>query len=129
MMEFNRILAQAEALSAERPLRTSLTEKEIERIAQYHYASDLAEDDEMRRDGTGSEAVFQGIARQLVDAGVELRPSFMLGPSQNTASANAKSKSMPLIWTHTSRVQSTPLPVATFRPFASKWTNYFMSFA
>jgi integrase len=81
LMEFDRILAQAEALSAARPLRTSLSEKEIERIAQYHFAAVLAEDDEMRREGTGSEPVFQNIARQLADAGVEFETQFHIGTS------------------------------------------------
>ena len=80
LMEFDRILAQAEALNTERPLRTSLSEKEIERIAQYHFASVLAEDDEMRRDGTGSEPVFQSVAQQLVAAGVEFSTQFDVGP-------------------------------------------------
>jgi hypothetical protein len=80
LMEFDRILAQAEALNIERPLRASLSEKEIERIAQYHFATVLAEDDEMRRDGTGSEPLFQSIARQLADAGVELFPLLNPGP-------------------------------------------------
>jgi hypothetical protein len=72
LMEFDRILAQAEALNIERPLRASLSEKEIERIAQYH-------DDKMRRDGTGSEPMFQTIARQLTDAGVEFQTPFHIG--------------------------------------------------
>ncbi len=79
LMEFDRVLAEAEALTAERPLRTSLSEKEIERIAQYHFANVLAEDDEMRRDGSGSEQVFQSVARQLADAGVEFTTTFHVG--------------------------------------------------
>ena len=79
LMEFDRILAQAEALNAERPLRTSLSDKEIERIANYHYAAMLAEDDEMRRDGTGSEPVFQKVARQLAEAGVNFPTQFQIG--------------------------------------------------
>ena len=78
-MEFDRILAKAEALSAERPLRTSLSEKEIERIAQYHYATVLAEDEEMRREGNWYERLFQDIARQLIDAGAELTTQFHVG--------------------------------------------------
>ena len=81
LMEFDRILAQAEALRTTRPLRTSLSEKEIERIAQYHFAAVLTEDDEMRRDGTGSEPLFQSVARQLADAGVEFETQFHIGAS------------------------------------------------
>jgi integrase len=79
LMEFDRILAQAEAVNAERPLRTSLSEKEIERIAEYHFANVLAEDEQMRRDGSGSEPVFQSVARQLADAGVEFTTPFHVG--------------------------------------------------
>lgn len=79
LMDFDRILAKAEALNAERPLRASLSDKEIERIAQYHFAAVLADDDEMRRDGTASEPVFQSVARQLMDAGVEFETQFQVG--------------------------------------------------
>jgi hypothetical protein len=70
---------KAEALNAERPLRTSLSNMEIERIAEYLYAAALAQDDEMRRDGTGSEAVFQTVARQFEDAGVKVHTQFQIG--------------------------------------------------
>lgn len=79
LMEFDRILAQAEVLTTERPLRTSLGDKEIERIAQYHFAAVLAEDDEMRRDGTGSEPQFQSVARQLAAAGIQFDTQFHVG--------------------------------------------------
>jgi len=45
LLEFDRILAQAEALIAERPLRQSLTEAEIKAIADF-YASELASDED-----------------------------------------------------------------------------------
>jgi hypothetical protein len=80
LMEFDRILAQAEALTADRPLRTSLSDKEIERLAQYYFAAALAEEEEMRRDGPKSEKLFQGIAKQLTDAGVEFTTPFHIGP-------------------------------------------------
>jgi hypothetical protein len=41
LVEFGKILDEAEALLAERPLRTSLALSEIDRIAAYHYASVL----------------------------------------------------------------------------------------
>jgi integrase len=72
-------LAKAEALSAERPLRTTLSDKEIDRIAEYHFAAALAEDDETRREGTGSEPLFQSVARQLADAGVKFNTQFRIG--------------------------------------------------
>ena len=44
MMRFDRILADAEALLAERPLRTELTETEIKELADYFYANELNAD-------------------------------------------------------------------------------------
>ena len=61
------------------PLRRDLSDQEIERIGDYHFASMLAEDDEIRRDGTGSEPVFQAIAKQLSDAGVAATTPFQIG--------------------------------------------------
>src|SRR5262252_897444 len=61
LMEFDRILSEAEALIAERPLRTSLDRREIDRIADFFYAHELAADQEERLHG-GSEALFQDVA-------------------------------------------------------------------
>ena len=75
LMKFDRILAEAEALTAERPLRTSLDRREIERIAEFFYAHELAADEERRRNGD-SEALFQDVARQLEEAGIWTAPRF-----------------------------------------------------
>jgi len=80
LMEFDRILAEAEALIAERPLRTSIDRREIERIAEFFYADLLAGDEERRRDGD-SERVFQDVARQLDEAGIEYRTPYGIGPA------------------------------------------------
>jgi hypothetical protein len=48
-------------------------------MAELHYANVLAEDDEERREGTGSEPVFQSVARQLADAGIEFDTPFHVG--------------------------------------------------
>jgi integrase len=71
MMKFDRILAQAEALLVEHPMRTELTEAEIERIADYFYAHELGGDEALREDGIGSDPIFASVHRQLVDAGIE----------------------------------------------------------
>jgi len=57
LARFDQILAEAEAAVAERPLRTSLTPREIERMAAYHYALSLG-DDEARRSAGLSLAQF-----------------------------------------------------------------------
>src|SRR5262245_14102543 len=76
MMKFDRVLAQAEALLAERPLRTSLSEKEIQQIADYFYAHELGADEGLREDGIGSDLAFADIHRQLTEAGIEFDTPF-----------------------------------------------------
>jgi hypothetical protein len=77
-MEFERILANAEAQTEEEPLRTTLDRREIERIADYFYAHELAADEQERREG-GSEALFQSVAKQLSDAGVHFNTPYSIG--------------------------------------------------
>jgi integrase len=48
-------------------------------MAEFHYAALLADDDEQRRDGTGSEPVFQSVARQLTEAGIDFETPFRIG--------------------------------------------------
>ena len=78
LMEFDRILADAEASTAERPLRTTLDRREIERIADFFYAHELAADEEERREG-GSEALFQSVAKQLSDGAVHFDTPYSIG--------------------------------------------------
>jgi hypothetical protein len=78
LMEFDRILANAEASAAERPLRTTLDRREIERIADFFYAHQLAADEEERREG-GSEALFQNVAKQLSDGEVHFHTPYSIG--------------------------------------------------
>jgi integrase len=79
LLEFDRILAQAEALIAERPLRQSLTDGEIKAIADFFYASELASDADDRRDGTGTEELFARVHDQLLAAGIEFDTPFKPG--------------------------------------------------
>src|SRR5258708_28260414 len=51
MAEFHKTLAEAEALLAERPLRTALAPSEIDRIAEFHYAAVLADDCQFTTEG------------------------------------------------------------------------------
>jgi hypothetical protein len=69
MIEFDRIIAEAEALVAERPVRTELTEAEIKQISDYFYAHELCADEELRADGVGDDPLFADIHRQLTEAG------------------------------------------------------------
>jgi integrase len=78
LMKFDRILAEAEASLADMPLRSSLEDREIERIAQYFYAAQLAGDEEARQEGD-SEELFQDIARQLNEAGITYETRYAIG--------------------------------------------------
>lgn len=51
LMEFDRLLAKARQEVKPRPLREHLSDAEIDRMAAYHFASLLAEDESVRRDG------------------------------------------------------------------------------
>jgi len=76
MMKFDGILARAEALLVERPVRTSLTEAEIKRISDYFYAYELSADEELRAEGIGDDPLFASIHQQLREAGVEFESPF-----------------------------------------------------
>lgn len=76
LTEFDRILTRAEAQLAPIPVRDHLTKPEIDRIADYYYAERLVEDDEIRLHGTGSEPVFQTVAKQLAEARIEATPGY-----------------------------------------------------
>jgi hypothetical protein len=41
LIEFDKIIARAETLAADRPRRTSLQKREIEQIADFYYAHEL----------------------------------------------------------------------------------------
>jgi integrase len=79
LADFDCTLADAEALLKERPVIPSLTDAQIKRMAESYYAAMLANDEEERREGTGSEPLFQSIAKQLSDAGIEYRTPFAVG--------------------------------------------------
>src|SRR5690349_19752247 len=68
LVEFDRILARAAALLKAAPVITDPSEALIERIADYLFAWMLEEDEEVRRDGTGSEEVFRTAVEQLREA-------------------------------------------------------------
>ncbi|WBT39952.1 site-specific integrase [Hyphomicrobium sp. DMF-1] len=80
MMEFDALLGRASALVSPIPKRESLSASEIAVMADYHYASLLAEDDELRRSGTGSEQVYQDVATQLADLGIQATTMFKPEP-------------------------------------------------
>jgi integrase len=84
LADFGRIIGQAEALLKEQPVVTVLSDAQIKRMAESYYATLLAEDEQERRDGTGSEPAFQRIAEQLNAAGVEYETPFTVGALPET---------------------------------------------
>jgi hypothetical protein len=62
LMEFDAILARAEGLLTDRPMRTSPTASEIERMANYHYALMLANYDRSVRTAPSEEREFRKFA-------------------------------------------------------------------
>jgi len=78
LVEFDRILERARNISGPSQHRVELSEAEIQRLAVYHYASMLEADDELRSEG-GSEELFQSVAKQLADVGIDARTSFQIG--------------------------------------------------
>ena len=90
MMKFDRILAQAEAVLVEHPVRTELTEAEIKQIADYFYAHQLGMDEELREEGIGSDPVFANVHRQLAEAGIEFETPFDVGEHSESGGARTR---------------------------------------
>jgi hypothetical protein len=65
MIEFDRILAKAEALVAEHPVRTELTKAEIKQITDYFYAYELRADEDLR-----VSTLYQSSHRRLLQINV-----------------------------------------------------------
>src|SRR6516165_12086548 len=76
LMEFDSIIARAEEQLKERPVRTSISDVEIKRIADYFYAQELAADEELRVDGRGDDPLFATVHRQLTEAGVQFETPY-----------------------------------------------------
>ncbi len=100
LMEFDRILAQAEALTVQRPMRTTLEKREIDQITNYFFAHQLAIDDEDRREG-GSEQLFQSVAQQLSAAGVEYTTEYQIGdpPKVGLSDREMQKRAETVAWT------------------------------
>ena len=93
MMNFDRILADAEALLAERPLRTELSETEIKQLADYFYAHELNADEEQRQEGSAEDdALFASIHERLVADGVEFTSPFEVEMPRSGLSTRAMQK-------------------------------------
>jgi hypothetical protein len=76
LMQFDAILAKARNIEVAVE-RTELTQAEIEKIAAYHRAAVLADDERTRIDGEGSEAVFLAAKKQLEEAGVQAAAGYL----------------------------------------------------
>ena len=65
-------------LLKERPVRATLSDIEIRRIAEYFYAHELSADEELREDTRGSDPLFVSVHRQLTEAGLQPKSPFDL---------------------------------------------------
>ena len=74
MIKFDRILAQAEALLAEHPVRTSVTDAEINQISDYFYASELCGDEELRLGALAMIRCSRAFISNSVKQGSNLKP-------------------------------------------------------
>jgi integrase len=93
MMRFDRILADAEALLVERPLRTELSETAIKQLADFFYAHELNADEQQRQEGSAADdALFASIHEQLVAGGVEFTSPFEVETPRSGLSARAMHK-------------------------------------
>lgn len=81
LMAFDATLAKAAALLSPTPRRESLSASEIAVMAEYHYASMLGEDEDVRRDGSGSEQVYQEVAKQFAELGIAAATGFDRQPT------------------------------------------------
>ncbi|HML07368.1 MAG TPA: site-specific integrase [Xanthobacteraceae bacterium] len=77
-IEFDRIIAEARAQLQTSPLRTSISDVEIKRIADFFYAHELAGDEELRMDGRGDDPMYASIHKQLTEAGVDFHAQYDL---------------------------------------------------
>ncbi len=98
LIEFDRILAQAEALTVQRPVRTTLEKREIDQIANYFFAHQLAIDDEDRREG-GSEQLFQSMAQQLSASGIEYKNQVGAPPQFGLSDREMHKRAETVAWT------------------------------
>jgi integrase len=96
MMKFDRILAQAEALLVEHPVRTELTEAEIKQIADYFYAHELCADEQIREEGIGSDPGYVSVHRQLTEAGIEFETPFDVAEVAGSVAGSGLSRRMML---------------------------------
>jgi hypothetical protein len=86
LMDFDRTLAKAEALLKPLPVRDSLTQKEIDRVADYYYAERLAEDEDIRLyEDDGEEDVFWTVAQQLAALGIAPNAPLKAPPAYGSA--------------------------------------------
>jgi integrase len=87
-IEFDRLLAKAEAQLKERPLRSSLAHVEIKRIADFFLASALAVDEKRRITGKGDDLLFVSVDARCAMEALALEPGRGLSPRTMEAIQN-----------------------------------------
>jgi len=87
-IEFDQLLAKAEAQLKERPLRSSLADVEIKRIADFFLASALAVDEQRRITGKGDDLLFVSVDARCAMEALALEPGRGLSPRTMEAIQN-----------------------------------------
>jgi uncharacterized protein DUF6538 len=87
-IEFDRLLAKAEAQLKERPLRSGLADVEIKRIADFFLASALAVDEQRRITGKGDDPLFISVDARCAMEALALEPGRGLSPGTMEAIQN-----------------------------------------
>ena len=87
-IEFDQLLAKAEAQLKERPLRSSLADVEIKRIADFFLASALAVDEQRRITGKGDDPLFVSVDARCAMEALALEPGRGLSPRTMEAIQN-----------------------------------------
>ena len=87
-IEFDQLLAKAETQLKERPLRSSLANVEIKRIADFFLASALAVDEQRRITGKGDDPLFVSVDARCAMEALALEPGRGLSPRTMEAIQN-----------------------------------------
>ena len=123
--EFDRILGEAATFVRQTPLIRELMEIEIARLAQYQYASMLEEDEEVRREGSGSEKVFQEITQQLANQSAPFATPFATGGHGASGCPIARCLRYGRMWKGHWWQRGQPLLVATSPSLRTSWMSCF----
>jgi integrase len=95
LMEFDGVLARARVLAEDRPVRSSLSQAEIERMGEHHYALFLISDDEFVRIAPEEEQAFRDDVGDDETGWVEPVPKYGLSRGQMADRRDTMARNLP----------------------------------